>query len=259
MTNSTYIHGLEAYVECDDCLFPDFFDETFSCDGSIKQGRQLNDLFHLSMLEGIVVTSTHEMPVIEPYNGLIPAEAATFTRARADFNRGTITDYCPCFYQDDSAFMCVINNVDKYIPMLKSYNYVIGLDLSVQMDMPYAVKVNNIFNNKLFTRYLQMKGVCIIPNVVWAEPRLYDICFDGFPQNSVIAVNSMGIKGNRKSVYYWSKGYKEMLKRLTPQHIVRYGEPLAGEDLSISTFCENKHLKRMRQALRYNARKSKGK
>ena len=238
----------EKYRDFDfsDCLFPEYFEKEVHCEKSKKSPRTYRDPFLLSKLEGMKLTPIYCMPVIEPYNGSLPSELITFSKARAEFNDGIRSSACPCFYMDDESFLCAVKKPDNYLNMLLQHPQVIGLDMSIQMDMPYATKVHNLFVNKLWTRYMQMKGCRMIANIVWAEPRLYDIAFDGFPSDSIVAVNSMGIKENRTSQYFWLKGYEEMLKRLNPCHIVRYGEPIYGEDESISTYYANNHLNRMR-------------
>lgn len=246
MVFSQIRNSKEKSRDFSDCLFPDYLRESARGEDEAKYKLKHPDPFKLSRLDGMRLTPIYGMPIISSYVGPLPAGLVTFTQARADFSKGIVSGDCPCFYQDDSGFMCVANDIDPYIPMLKSHPQVIGLDLSVQLDMPYATKVNNIYTNKVWTRYVQMKGVNAVANIIWADPRLYDLCFDGYPTNSIVAVNSMGIKGNRTSTFFWLKGYEEMLKRLSPSHIIRYGERISGEDESISTFYANNHLNRMR-------------
>ena len=67
----------------------------------------------------------------------------------------------------------------------------------------------------------------------------YDICFDGYPKNSIIAINSTGCVQDKRSKELWHAGYEEVIKRLNPKHIVRYGAKLDGEMESISTYFNN--------------------
>lgn len=228
------------------CLFPNFIEEDGYHPLPHKRVQQEKDPFNLSRLEGISKTDIYMSPLVQRYEGPIPESLITFTKARALMGEGIIPTGCACFYIPDESFMCLVNNPDNYVPMLSRLRYVIGPDFSVKRDMPCALQIYNAYLNKLLTSYLQTRGVCMIPNIVWSIPRLYDTCFDGFPTESVIAINSMGIKGNKDNVYFWLKGYREALKRLKPKHILRYGEFIDGEVSAISTYYPNEHLNRMR-------------
>lgn len=207
--------------------------------------KKHGDPFHLGWLEGMTFTD-FGMPVIDPYNGSWPTAIIPFHEARADYYKNATPTACPHFYIDDTLFLCILRHLPKYTSMFTCFPAIIGLDFSIKMDMPEPVKMYNAYLNKMTTRYFQLHGLSVIPNIVWADPRGYDYCFAGFPKNSVVAVNSMGITGNSQSVFFWQKGYGEMLKRIHPTHILRYGDKIDGEDESISTYYPNNHLSRMR-------------
>ena len=219
--------------------------ETRDVSATKKTIKKHEDPFRLELLDGMTLTD-YGMPIVEPYDGAWPTAIIPFHEARADYNRHVTTTACPHFYIDDTYFTCVLKDLPKYTSILAGFSVVIGLDFSIKIDMPEPVKMYHSYLNKMATRYFQLHDVKVIPNVVWADPRSYDYCFAGFPTNSVVAVNSMGIIGNPSSVFFWQKGYEEMLKRLHPTHIIRYGDKIAGEDESISTYYPNNHLNRMR-------------
>lgn len=225
-------------------LFPEYMKETeLRCEK--KPPQTYNDPFHLQWLENMTLTD-YDMPVIGPYNGALPTSLIPFLEARADYYKHVTLSGCPHFYIDDAHFTCLLNDLPKYTSLLSGFSAVIGPDFSLKMDMPKAMKMHNAYLNKVITRYFQLHNVATIPNIVWADPKDYDYCFAGFPENSIVAVNSMGIKGNRQSIFFWQKGYEEMLNRLHPCHILRYGDRINGEDESISTYYPNNHLNRMR-------------
>ena len=100
--------------------------------------------------------------------------------------------------------------------------------------------------NYSFAELWQVNGMSVIINVVWSGPDSYEYAFAPIPRGSVIAINSSGVKGDSRSTYYWMDGYKEMLKVVKPEHIIRYGEKMPGEAESISTYYPNPYLTRMR-------------
>lgn len=212
---------------------------------NIKNKHFNPDPFHLEWLEGMTLAD-YGMPVIAPFNGPVPTSLITFQEARAGHCRNQDGIACPHFYIDDLRFTCILNDLPRYTTMLANYPVVIGPDLSLKIDMPDPLKRYNSYLNKVITCYFQIHGLKAIPNVVWADPRCYDYCFAGFPVESTVAVNSMGIKGDRRSAFFWLKGYEEMINRLHPTHILRYGDKIKGEMESISTYYPNNHLNRMR-------------
>lgn len=225
-------------------LFPDFMKATENTKKQ-KPAKLFRDTFHLDWLEGVTLTD-FGMPIVEPYNDALPSSLVSFTDARAIQYKGISMTACPHFYIEDSRFTCILNDLPSYTAVLSHFPEVISPDFSIKMDMPEPLKMYNSYLNKLTAIYMQMRGLKVIPNVVWADPRSYDFCFAGYPDHSVVAVNSMGVKGNRQSVFFWQKGYEEMINRLHPTHILRYGERIIGEDEAISTFYPNNHLNRMR-------------
>lgn len=193
------------------------------------------------------LTQKYQMPMVEKCICPIPMGLISFPQARAIAST-KINHYNSVvhFFVSDEKFLCLRANPTKYIGILSRFAAVCGLDYSLQRDMPYPLQISNIYQNKLLSRYLQLNGLTVIPNVVWSVPKLYDICFDGLPTESVLVVNSMGIKGNPENVYFWLKGYKEMLERLKPIRIIRYGDFIEGEESSISAYFPCEHLNRMR-------------
>lgn len=86
----------------------------------------------------------------------------------------------------------------------------------------------------------------MVPNATWSTPASYDYAFKGLPKQSVIAINSNGIKGNDAALYLWRKGYEEAIRMLEPTMILRYGDRLPGEWEEISVYYENLNLKNLR-------------
>ena len=187
--------------------------------------------------------SSYEMPSIAPYNGPIPARLIGFNEGRCEkVHHGTIH-----FYIDDRLFNCTWNNPDKYVPLLRQYDSVIGPDFSQYVDMTYNERYYNAWRNRTLTAFWQACGIDVIPNVTWSRPDSYCYSFAGIPRHSVVAVNCTAILGHSLSLYLWQKGYNEMLRILNPRLIIRYGDRIAGEDESISIYFPNEHLQRLRR------------
>lgn len=186
----------------------------------------------------VTFTSKYQMPLIQPYLGPIPSEIISFNRARGH----AIGQKAIHFYIADAFFECVWNRPDVYLPMLQKCPFIISTDYSLYSDMLLPEVMWNTFRNKLLCSWWQKHGVKVIPNVSWSKPWSYDFVFEGYPKNSVISINSTGIGKDQQAKLLWLQGYEQVLKRLEPVHILRYGAMQNGEDTSISTYYKNDNL-----------------
>ena len=197
-------------------------------------------------LDGLRVDNQTKVPIIERYEVKddLPERMTAFHEAisstQTDFNQ------IVHFYEDDRLFIRLFRDPDKYVPKLRQYRYVISPDMSQYVEMPYYSRFANNCHNKAMAQYLQGKGVNIIANVTWSLPDSYDYCFAGIPENTVIAINSNGVNAHSDSKYLWRLGYEEVIRRLRPTRIIRYGQKMPGEREDISVYYDNLYLGRMR-------------
>lgn len=186
------------------------------------------------------------LPRLQKFNGELPSSLIPFHEARAQYNKGVVSEASPCFYIDDKHFNCLLGNPLDYSAMLKDYKSVVSPDFSVYRNYSFELRKRNTWVNYSFAELWQVNGMSVIINVVWSGPDSYEYAFAPIPRGSVIAINSSGVKGDSRSTYYWMDGYKEMLKVVKPERIIRYGEKMPGEAESISTYYPNPYLTRMR-------------
>ena len=185
----------------------------------------------------------YKMPSIAPYDGPIPTRLVGFNEARSEKEHyGTVH-----FYIADSHFNCTWNHQEKYIPLFRQYDSVIGPDFSQYVDMTYDERYHNAWRSRTLTARWQSHGINVIPNVTWSLPDSYEYSFSGIPKHSVIAVNCTAIYGHNLTRYLWRKGYEEMMQRLEPRLIIRYGDKMPEEDEAISVYFPNERLQRLRR------------
>lgn len=183
-----------------------------------------------------------DLPTIKPYSGPLPQRLVPFHMAR------TIRD-CHSFvhfYIDDYRFERLWTNLDAYLDLLSRFDGVIGTDFSQLGDMPYPQRLWNCYRNRLLGHWMQENGINYIHNVTWSLPDSYNYSFSGLPKGDVIAINCAGIAGSPCSRYLWHKGYEEVLSRLNPSVIIRYGTKMPGENEAISRYFENEQLNLLR-------------
>lgn len=127
------------------------------------------------------------------------------------------------FYVDDYQFERMWVEPQKYIDVLSAYDCVLTPDFSLYMDMPYSMKVWNVFRSRLIGQMCQDAGLTVIPTVSWAEEATFDFCFDGLPENGVLSISTVGVKNSPEAMEIWKAGVTELLKRKKPKALLVYG------------------------------------
>lgn len=205
---------------------------------SIARKSQLDNL-HLKKF--VNFAEEYEMPSIQPC-GIIPSSLVSFNAALTAKNY----DQCVHFFIDDYQFERIWNLPERYVECLKRFQCVIAPDFSQYTDMPYPQRMWNNYRGKFIGALLQSHGIVVIPNVTWSLPDSYGYCFNGIPQHSVVAINSTGAARYGLSRFLWLKGYREALRRLNPTAIIRYGNVIEGEDMSLGIFFNNERILNLR-------------
>ena len=193
--------------------------------------------YRLQIFDKLVTESEFGMPVIPKYKGDIPEKLYPFNKAVAQKRY----DGTPHFYLNDKEFTRVLTFPEKYLEILKRFPSVIAPDFSQYIDMPLPMRFYHCFLNKALAAYWISNGVNVIPNVTWSTPDSYDYTFAGIEKNCVIAINCTGVRKSGYSKYLWLEGYKEAIRRLEPECIIRYGEKIPGEAEEMSVYFENEN------------------
>ena len=116
------------------------------------------------------------IPVIMPeeYHNV---EWIGFNKARATQNRENKGVH---FFLDDYQFVRLWKNIDRYVDLLKSYDFVMSPDFSTYTDFPKAMQIYNHYRKHWIGAYLQEHGVHVIPTISWSTLDSFEWCFDGF-------------------------------------------------------------------------------
>lgn len=183
------------------------------------------DSFSAYMLRGAGFTEKWEMPIIEDVPICIPAELVLFS----EMKKAKTCDAWVHFYTDDRRFKSIWTSPTKHLSQLRRFKGVISPDFSVYNDMPLAMQIYGVFQNRAVAYWLSTQGIPVIPNVRWGDERSYDFCFDGLPSNSVVAIGTNGCLRNPSDRELFRLGLDEMCLRLAPQIILVYGP--AREDM----------------------------
>lgn len=128
------------------------------------------------------------------------------------------------FFLDDYQFNRLWTNIDKYVPMLSEFKYVMSPDFSLYTDFPKAMQIYNHYRKHWVAAYLQEAGVQVIPTIAWSTHESFEWCFDGEPVGGCVAVSSVGCMNSKAKKELFLNGYREMMKRLKPETVIFYGD-----------------------------------
>lgn len=145
------------------------------------------------------------------------------------------------FFVDDYQFNRLWTNVDRYIPMLSKFQYVMTPDFSTYTDFPKAIQIYNHYRKHWVGAYLQEAGIKVIPTISWSDEESFEWCFDGEPQGGTVAVSSVGCLADTETKRLFISGYGEMISRLHPEKIIFHGivpDECMGNIVRIKSFQE---------------------
>lgn len=194
---------------------------------------------HLRICDGIEFTAEHQLPVVrseilEPSQELL---AFYRLKERSDEEKKRAYGH---FYTPDDKIERVWKNPYAFIELFRSFGAIVSPDLSILANMLEIQRMWNDFRNKLLAAFFQRWNVPVIASPSWSVD-LNNIhrYMEGWPHNSIIAINSTGVCRDKRSRFIWLDGYNAMLSILNPSHILRYGGMIEGERCDISTYYIN--------------------
>ena len=171
------------------------------------------------MIRGAGFDGKWEMPVIDSVPYCIPSELVLFSEMGKAKNREAWVH----FYTDDRRFNSLWTSPTKHLSQLRKFEGVISPDFSVYVDMPLAMQIYKVYQNRAIACWLSSQGIKVIPNVRWGDERSFEFCFDGLPQHSVVSVGTNGCLRYSDDRILFKLGLDEMSRRLLPQVILVYG------------------------------------
>lgn len=133
-----------------------------------------------------------------------------------------------CFYADDGdfdSFKGIWFRSSHAYKVLSHFAGIITPDFSLYQDFPLPLKLWNVYRMRAFGYWFgTLCGHAVINNVRWGTPETYWYCFDGIPENSVVAIGTVG--GSPRKLEdrdRFEEGLRELVRRLHPHTIIVYG------------------------------------
>lgn len=214
------------------------FDNKSTTSTVIVDNAQALGPLHLYLCRGLDFTSQNQYPIVLPYLGDVPEIMQSVHRLIR--KPDSYLKQCGgLFFTPDSNFERFWTYPYKYLDFLRKLQCVVSPDFSLYTNMLLMQKLWNSFRNKLMSAFYQHHGIPLIPAPSWGDLKYIELYMEGWPKNSIIAINSTGIGRDKRNRHIWLDGYYAMLDILKPLFILRYGCMIEGEKTEISKFYPN--------------------
>ena len=186
------------------------------------------------MVKGATFTPGSDIPFCPTTSKNLPSMIITYAEAKAIYNRELRRgnkDFLHmayvAFYEDDKfdGKNGIWFNSRYAYRILCHFSGIITPDFSTNQDFPAPLKSWNTYRMRAFGYWYGM--ICgheVINNARWGTKETYSYCFDGIPENDVVAVGTVG--GNPRKLANrerFESGLFEMVRRLSPHTILVYG------------------------------------
>ena len=180
-----------------------------------------NNEWHLEMCERKDCTGPYELPPLLPVD-VEPPDLVSFNFCKS------ATDFTPGvhFCIDDYQFERVWRKPDAYLELLRKFDCVACPDFSVYTNMPYPMKLWNIYRSRMLGHYWQQNGLAVVPNVTFSDESSYDYCFSCLPRHSTIFMSTVGVTRDREARELCLKGMDVMMERVEPSRVLLLGSDL---------------------------------
>ena len=179
-----------------------------------------------------------QIPIIKPIQVISVQRWLPFNIA---INRRIDDETGIHMFLDDYQIERLWNTPNKYIPLLQKAGAVCSPDFSMYTDTPTALNLYNHYRKHWLAAFWQTKGITVIPTICWADDKSFEWCFDGEPENGVVAVSSIGVMKDKKAKELFMTGYTKMVSALHPKEILFMGnipEECSGRIIQMERFTD---------------------
>ena len=128
------------------------------------------------------------------------------------------------FYIDDEKFNCAYSTPDKYLNYLKLFQCVLGLDFSIDTQMPLVMQYWNKYRSMALDWYLTLNGITVIPNVNIIPYEGREWLLDGLPKRSTVCCSTIGKNQSEEAAEEFCLGFYDMCNRLEPTRVIIVGK-----------------------------------
>ena len=182
--------------------------------------KKENDIFGLNYCKNAILAGKYGIPKIKSYYGDIPVKFITISEI-GNCNDKTLGI---AGFEEDYILEKYWRNIDKYVKKITEYSCMSELDFSLKIGMPLSVQIANSYRKHCMSFHLQELGTNIMPCMSWSTTNTYEFCFDGYNRGGAVMVSTIGTLRDERSQFYFKNGFMEMLKNISPDAVVLYGD-----------------------------------
>ena len=201
---------------------------------AIRKGCK--DIWNAFMCEGADFTShsKNDIPFCPTTATEIPKDIITWDEAKRLYRNALARKdkhfFCNafiCWFIDDYKFdgpRGAWHDCAFVLNVLRHFAGAITPDFSTYQDFPEPLKIYNTYRMRAFGYWLGKNGIAVINNVRWGSRETWSYCWDGIPQNSIVAIGTIG-GSPRKHIdrKRFEEGLEELVRILQPHTIIVYG------------------------------------
>lgn len=193
------------------------------------------DIWNAFMVTGAEFSVGNDIPICPCVGTTFPKSLISYEKAKSlykiEIKDGKPDFFCDAFihfYEDDYKFdgrnIGIWHYPNKLLEIAKHFSGVVTPDFSTYVDFPDPIKRYNIYRMRAFDYWLVQNGIPVIQNVRWGTEETWSYCWDGIPQNSVVAIGTVA-SGLRKLINrpLFEDGLNEMVRVIHPSAIIVYG------------------------------------
>lgn len=186
----------------------------------------IDDGFRHELVEGARFEGPYDIPVIEalPEDVPLPESLIPFDKR---YQTKDHRQWVHC-YLFDFRFRQVITDTKRHFGSIRPFDGFISPDPSLYRDMPVATQIANTYLNRAVGHYMQRMGIPTIANVRWGDERSFPFAFAGAPHGATVATSNHGSLRGRENLYWFERGFDEMVCRLEPRRVVLHGNATDG-------------------------------
>lgn len=181
----------------------------------------VDDGFGSELVEGAIFDSPYDIPVISPLPDQVPLPESLIPfdkrNQTSDYNQWVHS------YLYDFRFRPLMTNTAKYTETIRRFAGFISPDPSLYRDMPTAIQIANTYLNRAVGHYMQRMGIPTVANIRWSNQKSFDFAFAGAPRSNTIATSNHGSLRGKENLYWFERGFDEMVCRLEPKRIILHG------------------------------------
>ena len=131
------------------------------------------------------------------------------------------------WYLDDYKFdgvRGIWHDFNFALEALRHFAGAITPDFSTYQDFPEVIKIYATYRMRAYGYWLGRNGIPVINNIRWGTPETFSYCFEGIPDDSIVAIGTVG-GSPRKLVdrERFETGLYKMVEVLKPHTILVYG------------------------------------